>query len=189
MVLSINVAVAELESFSPLQCVALSQRDSKNIYIIVALKCVCTEVVSDHKSHVGKWVKTKWKLKKNEMYVTNRPIWGMRSACVSVVEWNTRGSSSIRAAIITAYLIIGEPIAGECQSEEQVDEILTGYSTKTIGLIGRLSFKIQQLVGFAAAHQGCWKVELVWKLLRRKGPSALHLVSKVYMIMSVKLAD
>lgn len=69
---------------------------------------------------------------------------------------------------MTAYLITGEPTAGECQSEEQMDEILTGYSTKTKGLIGRLSFKRQQLEGFTAAHRATEKEQgpLVWKLLR-----------------------
>lgn len=46
-------------------------------------------------------------------------------------------------------------IAKDCQSAEQMAEALTGYSTKTMGFIGCLSFKRTQLAGLIADHRGC----------------------------------
>lgn len=48
-------------------------------------------------------------------------------------------------------------IAWDCQSAEQMAEASTGYSTKTMGLIGCLSVKRQQLAGLTADRRGCWK--------------------------------
>lgn len=43
-------------------------------------------------------------------------------------------------------------IARDCQSAGQMS-VLTGYSTKTMGFIGCLSFKTQQLAGFTSRSQ------------------------------------